>query len=71
MSILTNHKEKSPSEIYGYCKSRMDVETAFDAFKNTLEADCTAKRPILRGLDVYKLPRPASLLANLKAFGQK
>ena len=41
MSILTNLKEKTPSEIYGYYKSRMEVETAFDAFKNTLEADRT------------------------------
>ena len=41
MSILTNLKEKTPSEIYGYYKSRMEVETAFDAFKKTLEADRT------------------------------
>ena len=41
LSILTNLNEKTPSEIYGYYKSRMEVETAFDAFKNTLEADRT------------------------------
>ena len=30
---------KTPLEIYALYKSRMEVETAFDAFKNTLEAD--------------------------------
>ena len=38
-SILTNLIEKTPLEIYALYKSRMEVETAFDAFKNTLEAD--------------------------------
>jgi len=38
-SILTNLTGKSPIEIYEIYKSRMEVETAFDAFKNTLEAD--------------------------------
>lgn len=38
-SILTNLKEKTPAEVYEMYKSRMEVETAFDAFKNTLEAD--------------------------------
>lgn len=38
-SILTNLIGKTPEEIYGLYKSRMEVETAFDAFKNTLEAD--------------------------------
>lgn len=40
-SILTNLTGKTPAEIYELYKSRMEVETAFDAFKNTLEADRT------------------------------
>ena len=40
-SILTNIRDKTPAEIYALYKSRMEVETAFDAFKNTLEADRT------------------------------
>ena len=40
-SILTNLIGKNPLEIYELYKSRMEVETAFDAFKNTLEADCS------------------------------
>jgi transposase len=38
-SILTNLIGKTPVEIYELYKSRMEVETAFDAFKNTLQAD--------------------------------
>jgi transposase len=38
-SIITNLKEKQPQDIYKLYKARMEVETAFDAFKNTLEAD--------------------------------
>jgi len=38
-SIITNVKEKQPQDIYKMYKARMEVETAFDAFKNTLEAD--------------------------------
>ena len=38
-SIITNLKEKPPEDIYKMYKARMEVETAFDAFKNTLEAD--------------------------------
>ena len=38
-SIIANLKEKPPQEIYKMYKARMEVETAFDAFKNTLEAD--------------------------------
>ena len=38
-SILTNLSERTPLEIYELYKSRMEVETAFDAFKNTLQAD--------------------------------
>lgn len=38
-SIITNLEEKQPQEIYKLYKARMEVETAFDAFKNTLEAD--------------------------------
>ena len=40
-SILTNLTKKTPREIYTLYKSRMEVEQAFDAFKNTLEADRT------------------------------
>jgi len=40
-SILTNLSDKTPQEIYELYKSRMEVETAFDAFKNTLQADRT------------------------------
>lgn len=40
-SILTNLTGKTPLEIYELYKSRMEVETAFDAFKNTLQADRT------------------------------
>lgn len=40
-SILTNLSGKTPMEIYELYKSRMEVETAFDAFKNTLQADRT------------------------------
>jgi transposase len=40
-SILINLSEKTPLEIYELYKSRMEVETAFDAFKNTLQADRT------------------------------
>ena len=36
---MTNLVGKTPAEIYGLYKSRMEVETAFDAFKNTLDAD--------------------------------
>jgi len=32
-------KEKQPQDICKMYKARMEVETAFDAFKNTLEAD--------------------------------
>lgn len=39
--ILTNLSKKTPLEIYELYKSRMEVETAFDAFKNTLQADRT------------------------------
>lgn len=38
-SIITNLKEKQPLDIYKLYKARMEVETAFDAFKNTLQAD--------------------------------
>lgn len=38
-SIVTNLKEKLPQDVYKMYKARMEVETAFDAFKNTLEAD--------------------------------
>lgn len=38
-SIITNLREKLPEDIYKMYKARMEVETAFDAFKNTLEAD--------------------------------
>lgn len=38
-SILTNLMGKAPIDIYELYKSRMEVEIAFDAFKNTLEAD--------------------------------
>lgn len=38
-SIITNLKEKLPQDVYKMYKARMEVETAFDAFKNTLEAD--------------------------------
>jgi transposase len=40
-SILTNLTGKKPEEVYAFYKSRMEVEQAFDAFKNTLEADRT------------------------------
>lgn len=40
-SILTNLSKKTPLEIYEIYKSRIEVETAFDAFKNTLQADRT------------------------------
>lgn len=40
-TVLTNLSEKTPLEIYEIYKSRMEVETAFDAFKNTLQADRT------------------------------
>lgn len=40
-SVLTNLSKKTPLEIYELYKSRMEVETAFDAFKNTLQADRT------------------------------
>jgi transposase len=40
-SVLTNLKGKSPAQIYELYKSRMEVELAFDAFKNVLEADRT------------------------------
>ena len=38
-SIITNLKEKTPQDVYKMYKARMEIETAFDAFKNTLEAD--------------------------------
>jgi transposase len=38
-SILTNLVGKTPVEIYELYKSRTEIETAFDSFKNTLEAD--------------------------------
>ncbi len=38
-SIITNLKEKQPQDVYKMYKARMEIETAFDAFKNTLEAD--------------------------------
>jgi hypothetical protein len=38
-SIITNLNEKQPQDIYKMYKARMEIETAFDAFKNTLEAD--------------------------------
>lgn len=40
-SIISNLIDKKPEEIYALYKSRMEVEQAFDAFKNTLEADRT------------------------------
>ena len=40
-SILTNLIDKTSDEIYAFYKSRMEVERAFDAFKNTIEADRT------------------------------
>ncbi len=40
-SVLSNLDGKKPEEIYAFYKSRMGVEQAFDAFKNTLEADRT------------------------------
>lgn len=38
-SIITNLKGKLPQDTYKIYKARMEIETAFDAFKNTLEAD--------------------------------
>lgn len=40
-AVLTNLADRTPLEIYQMYKSRMEVETAFDAFKNTLQADRT------------------------------
>jgi hypothetical protein len=42
-SILTNLSEKTPLEIYELYKSRMEIETAFDAFKNTQIVNLTDK----------------------------
>lgn len=41
IALLTNLKDKSPAEIYTAYKSRMNIETVFDAFKTILEADRT------------------------------
>ena len=43
ISVITNLK-KEPEEIYSYLKSRLSIESAFDAFKNVLEADKTYMR---------------------------
>lgn len=41
MAILSNLKDKTPSEIYVAYKSRMDIENTFDAMKTILDADKT------------------------------
>lgn len=41
MSIVTNIKEMSAAKIYESYKSRMEIETLFDTYKNLLKADRT------------------------------
>lgn len=41
MSMITNMKNHDPQKIYESYKSRMEVETVFDTYKNLLEADRT------------------------------
>lgn len=43
LSVRTNVK-KSPQEVYNIMKSRVNVEQAFDTFKNVLDADRTYMR---------------------------
>lgn len=43
LSVRTN-LEKSPEKVYELIKSRIDVEQAFDTFKNTLDGDRTYAR---------------------------
>lgn len=43
ISIITN-TDYTPEDIYSYLKSRLHIESAFDTFKNTLEADRTYMR---------------------------
>ena len=39
IAMMTNLIEQSPNNIYEHYKTRMEVETVFDAYKNLLEAD--------------------------------
>lgn len=41
IALITDLKEKSPSEIYSAYKSRMTIENVFDTMKTILEADRT------------------------------
>jgi len=41
ISIITNLMENSAEEVYKYYKSRCEIETLFDTFKNVLDADRT------------------------------
>jgi len=41
IAMITNCKDKTPSKIYQGYKTRMEVETVFDTYKNLLEADRT------------------------------
>ena len=43
ISVITD-LEKSPKELYELLKSRVEVEQAFDTYKNTLQADRTYMR---------------------------
>lgn len=44
ISLLTNVKDVSAKEIFGYFKSRVFIEQMFDTFKNVLNADRTYMR---------------------------
>lgn len=43
ITVITNHEDNS-EKIYQYLKARTNIEVAFDAFKNILEADKTYMR---------------------------
>lgn len=44
IALITNLKELSAKEVFQYFKSRSEIETMFDVFKNILQADRTYMR---------------------------
>jgi transposase len=67
MSMITNIKEHDPQKIYESYKSRMEVETVFDTYKNLLEADRTYMHSD-KGMQAWMFINHLSLLMYYKIF---
>ena len=67
MSMITNMKDYSAQKIYESYKSRMEVETVFDTYKNLLEADRTYMHSD-KAMQAWMFINHLSLLMYYKIF---